>query len=232
MSTASRQGFTSDTVDWEILILMDPLTRPSNSETAALFKQFQFHRAIDLPDQYPIFDLTQPASPDLHPESPYGVGRYNEKRVGVYETDLFQRAGSDRRDIHVGVDLAAPAGSKVYAFYAGTLLMAAVNGAPGDYGGTLITEHQLGERTIWALYGHLSHASVHNLKIGSSFSAGQILGWLGSESENGGWNPHLHFQLSWIKPTVCDLPGAVSEKDRAQALIDYPDPRLVLGPLY
>jgi hypothetical protein len=31
---------------------------------------------------------------------------------------------------------------------------------------------------------------------------------------------------------VADLPGAVSDADREAALAIYPDPRLVLGPLY
>jgi len=44
--------------------------------------------------------------------------------------------------------------------------------------------------------------------------------------------PHVHFQLSTIEPETNDMPGAVTMADRARALIDYPDPRLVLGALY
>jgi len=35
-----------------------------------------------------------------------------------------------------------------------------------------------------------------------------------------------------VEPTTHDLPGVVSPLEREQALRDYPDPRLVLGPLY
>jgi len=55
---------------------------------------------------------------------------------------------------------------------------------------------------------------------------------MGKKHENGGWEPHVHFQLSLVEPVVPDLPGVVARADREQALIDYPDPRLVLGALY
>ena len=55
---------------------------------------------------------------------------------------------------------------------------------------------------------------------------------IANESENGGWEPHLHFQLSIIEPETHDLPGVVSIQDSAIALKLYPDPRLVLGPIY
>jgi murein DD-endopeptidase MepM/ murein hydrolase activator NlpD len=67
---------------------------------------------------------------------------------------------------------------------------------------------------------------------GDHFEAGQVLAHVGEKHENGGWNPHLHFQLSRIEPKTHDMPGAVSQADRVQALVDYPDPRLVLGPIY
>ena len=50
--------------------------------------------------------------------------------------------------------------------------------------------------------------------------------------ENGGWEPHLHFQLSYQEPETHDMPGVVAPSDREEALQIYPDPRLVLGTLY
>ena len=66
----------------------------------------------------------------------------------------------------------------------------------------------------------------------SKLKMGDVIGWVGDRTENGGWNPHLHFQLSRVQPTTHDLPGVVSQEDRAWAMTAYPDPRLVLGPLY
>lgn len=196
------------------------------------FRDFSFHFVIDWPKDFEVYDFTSGYDADRPRSSEYGIGRYNEHRKGMYTTDLFDPNSRNAREIHIGLDLSAPAGAPVYAFYSGIVYMTAINPAAGDYGGTIITEHQLGSRKLWALYGHLSHASVTHRAVGSAVTAGDRLGWLGSKDENGGWNPHLHFQLSWLKPSVCDMPGAVNKKDRDQALRDYPDPRNVVGELY
>ena len=39
----------------------------------------------------------------------------------------------------------------------------------------------------------------------------------------------MHFQLSLIEPETHDMPGVVSTAQHAQALLDYPDPRMVMG---
>jgi len=196
------------------------------------FADFEFAQVIHLPAVYEIFDFSNGYDKDRALKSPYGIGRYNERRPGMYNTELFKSEPSAVRDIHIGIDIAAPVGTPVYAFFDGHVFAAGINSAEGDYGGTLITEHQIGHQIIWALHGHLSHASVHKQKVGARFARGEVLAQLGSSSENGNWNPHLHFQLARVKPERCDMPGAVNERDLAKALVEYPDPRLVLGPLY
>ena len=62
--------------------------------------------------------------------------------------------------------------------------------------------------------------------------SGEILAYVGNEKENGGWPPHVHFQLSLIKPEECNLPGVVSDEHHNLALKVFPDPRLVLGKIY
>ena len=42
----------------------------------------------------------------------------------------------------------------------------------------------------------------------------------------------MHFQLSVVEPETHDMPGVVSASQHAEALEVYPDPRMVLGPLY
>ena len=59
-----------------------------------------------------------------------------------------------------------------------------------------------------------------------------VIGWLGDRTENGGWPPHVYFQLSVERPDTHDLPGAVAAEDREAARARFPDPRTVLGPLY
>ena len=85
---------------------------------------------------------------------------------------------------------------------------------------------------MYALFGHLGEKSVQGKAVGQTIRSGDVIACVGDRHENGGWNPHLHFQLSYERPRVCDMPGVVSEADRAQALEKFPDPRHVLGPLY
>jgi murein DD-endopeptidase MepM/ murein hydrolase activator NlpD len=195
------------------------------------FTRFEFSPVIHLPAKFEIYDFSLGYDPERYRSYAYGVGRYNERRPGMYSTEIFHGRGKPR-DIHVGIDIAAPVGTPVHAFYSGRILATGINAAKGDYGGTIITEHRLHDHWIWALHGHLSHESTVVRSAGECFTRGDVIAWVGDEAENGGWNPHLHFQLSWLKPERCDMPGAVNENDLAMALETYPDPRLVLGALY
>ena len=82
------------------------------------------------------------------------------------------------------------------------------------------------------LFGHLDAASVAFKRVGQVVERGERLGSFGAEHENGGWAPHVHFQVSLIPPATHDMPGVVSSAQHAQALDRYPDPRTMLGPLY
>lgn len=188
----------------------------------------EFHPVIALPDDYEVFDFTAGYDPDRAMRSGYGVGRYDEKRRGMYTSALFEGA----RDIHMGVDIAAPVGEPVRAFWHGAVHRFGYNGADGDYGYTLITRHEINGRAVYALHGHLAASSIEGRFEGQPVARGEVIARIGDRHENGGWNPHLHFQLSLVRPEVADLPGAVRDADRAAALAMYPDPRLVLGPLY
>ncbi|MCB9024850.1 MAG: peptidoglycan DD-metalloendopeptidase family protein [Bdellovibrionaceae bacterium] len=192
------------------------------------FSSFQFSPVIDLPNDYEVYDFTQDYDPDRPLSSDYGIGRYNEKRPSMYTHEQYQNI----RNIHMGVDIAAPVGTPIKSFFNGKILNFANNARPGDYGFTIVLEYILQDKILYALFGHLSENSLKNKKIGQSVSKDEVIAWIGNKSENGGWNPHLHFQLSWQKPEVADMPGVVSTEDHEEALRIYPDPRLVLGDLY
>ncbi len=188
------------------------------------------HPVVLLPPDCPILDLRGSAWP-----APllWSIGRYGENR-GIYTQDLFQ--GPRPRTVHLGIDLGAPAGTAVHAFSAGEVLFAGINPAPGDYGATLVLAHSVAPHLapsgqIWALYGHLSKASLQHARRGRRFEQGEVIAWLGTPAENGGWPPHLHFQLSRSRPDRCDLPGACHPDDFEAASQQFPDPALVLGPL-
>lgn len=192
-------------------------------------KRMHFHQVIDLGDDYEVYDFSEGYNPERQRAGDYGVGKYNETRPGMYLGDQFT---VDNRCVHVGIDLAAPQGTSVAAFYDGIIFQLGDNNRAYDYGPTIITRHQWNQQTVYALHGHLSRSSLNLWQRGDKVNAGQTLGRIGAMHENGGWNPHLHFQLSLVEPSTYDLPGAVSEQERAWALRAFPDPRLVLGPLY
>ena len=185
------------------------------------------HPVLRLPSEAVLLDLR--AGP-VQPTPQWSIGRYDEDR-GIYTQALFTE-GQAPRTVHMGLDLGGPAGESIWAPAPGRVIHAGYNPADGDYGHVLVLEHRLGERPIWALYGHLSARSLEQSPPGREVVAGDLLGWLGPPEENGGWPPHVHVQLCWERPTTHDLPGAVAREDRAAALALYPDPRLLLGPVY
>ena len=188
-----------------------------------------FAPVVELGEAYEVYDFSQGYDESRPLASPFGVGKYDELRPGMYLGEQFQE---DQRNLHIGIDLAGPAGTPVKAFYPGTIFKLGDNALPYDYGPTIITQHSWLNQTLYALHGHLSRESLERWSIGDRFEAGAELATLGSKEVNGGWNSHLHFQLSWIEPITHDLPGTVNARDREVALQAFPDPRLVLGPLY
>lgn len=168
----------------------------------------------------------------------YYVGRYDEHRPAVYATDHFADAGyaidgyDGIRNIHIGLDLGAPAGTPVHAPCDGIIHSFGYNPAEGDYGHVVVTEHRLDDLDFWLLYGHLSASSSAFKQVGSKVRAGDQVGAVGKRHENGHWPEHLHFQVSLLRPSGHDMPGVVSAAQRARAVQEYPDPRLILGPLY
>jgi len=125
----------------------------------------------------------------------WGLGLYGEHRT-VYETPQFADAASpERRTVHLGIDVFAPAGTPVYAPLAGTVRHVTYNADPLDYGHTLILDHDGGGIPFHSLYGHLGGTLLTLCRPGDRIAPGQIIAHLGDWHENGGWAPHLHFQI-------------------------------------
>ena len=185
-----------------------------------------FHPVVNLPDKYKVLDLTKGSwNSD---KSEFSIGKYDEYRPNVYTTNLFEGT----RNIHVGIDIGGPLGTPCMAFMDGKIHNFGYNQEAGDYGNVVITEHKILGKKFWSLYGHLDSESILNKVEGQLVKKGEIIGHFGSKQENGGWEPHLHFQLSLVKPETHDLPGVVTKEERKSALQKFPDPRLVLGPIY
>jgi 4-aminobutyrate aminotransferase-like enzyme/Ser/Thr protein kinase RdoA (MazF antagonist) len=130
-------------------------------------------------------------------DASFALGLYGENRE-VYRGDLFTTTASpERRCQHLGVDIFIAADTPLYAPLAGRVLSVVDNDGHHDYGPTVMLEHQAGSGgpLFWTLYGHLSRATLSTVHAGSTVAAGQCIGYIGPADVNGGWAPHLHFQI-------------------------------------
>lgn len=156
-------------------------------------------------------------------------GGYNEKRFLYNQNGHFNNDQTHERNIHIGLDLWIKAGTTVLAALDGTIHSFKNNIGNGDYGPTLILEHQLNGISFYTLYGHLSIESISTIKIGDLVKQGNKIATLGNANVNGGYAPHLHFQIiKKIGDYQGDYPGVCSLVDLNYYLENCPDPNLLL----
>ncbi|MES2629831.1 MAG: peptidoglycan DD-metalloendopeptidase family protein [Bacteroidota bacterium] len=163
-------------------------------------------------------------------QHPYrvGIGGYFENRFMYKRSSVFDNSG-EARSLHLGVDLWSPAETPVYAPIPGKVHSFAFNDRFGDYGATIILEHEIEGITFHSLYGHLSLDSLTGLNAGKEFGAGEELCRFGIPEENGHWPPHLHFQLIIdMQGKSGDYPGVAPRKDEEWYRLNCPDPNLIL----
>ncbi|MEZ0609233.1 peptidoglycan DD-metalloendopeptidase family protein [Fibrella sp. WM1] len=159
-----------------------------------------------------------------------GVGGYNEHRVVYRNSPHFTPTADEAREIHLGIDFWAEAGTSVFAPVDGVVHSFRDNAQYADYGPTIILEHHTEGFPRYSLYGHLSRASLSGLQEGQPFRAGDKLAELGPYPENGDWPPHLHFQLMHdMLGLRGDYPGVCKPSERGLWLSRCPDPNRWLG---
>jgi peptidoglycan LD-endopeptidase LytH len=161
----------------------------------------------------------------------YGIGGYNEHRTVYSRSPLFDAAkpGEEPRRLHLGVDIWGPAGTPVYAFMGGRVHSFAFNDSKGDYGATIVLQHQLEGVTFHTLYGHLRLQDIEILNESQYISRGQRIAHFGLPEENGHWPPHLHFQVIIdMELKEGDYPGVCKFSERGKYLLNCPDPDLIL----
>ena len=161
----------------------------------------------------------------------YAAGGYGENRTLYAMSAVFspQGDGSEARTLHLGVDLWLAAGNSVHAVLPGRVHSCQDNAAFGDYGPTLILEHDIDGRRFYTLYGHLARESLAESPVGRTVQAGELIGWLGMPEVNVGWPPHLHFQIiTDLLDYVGDYPGVCRPSEAARWLSRCPDPNGLL----
>jgi len=159
----------------------------------------------------------------------YGIGGYMEHRTLYGRSALFNTEAGEPRRLHLGVDIWAPAGTPVYAPLRGTVHSFKNNAGFGDYGPTIILEHNLNGLTLFSLYGHLNLECLTGLQQGMPIAQGQQTAVFGTEEENGDWPPHVHFQLMFdMQELTGDYPGVCRYSEREVYQQNIPDPELIL----
>jgi 4-aminobutyrate aminotransferase-like enzyme/Ser/Thr protein kinase RdoA (MazF antagonist) len=178
-----------------------------------------------------------------------GLGRYDEARL-LYGAPQFAsqdgrdktgeenttgnsssgKAVEERRTVHLGIDLFTGPGSAVYAPLDGVVHTVANNIAALDYGPVVILRHETRDGLeFFTLYGHLAKTVLGQLKAGQRIARGEKFARLGSRHENGGWPPHLHFQIILdLLGKDADFPGVARASERGVWASLSPDPNLLL----
>ena len=93
-------------------------------------------------------------------------------------------------DFHHGVDYPSPIGTPVYAAADGKVIYA---GKAGGYGGWIVLEHVLNEKTFYTIYGHMKPESSL-VNEGDTVKQGTQISLVDSQGTSTG--PHLHFSIA------------------------------------
>jgi murein DD-endopeptidase MepM/ murein hydrolase activator NlpD len=139
-----------------------------------------------------------------------GIGPWGEKRTVYTDTAFESRFIEGQRRIHhLGVDLFMPAGTPLYTPLAATVVSVEIEREPLGYGGLVKLEHRPeGCPPFVTLWGHMAHEALGRLKPGQKLKAGDLVGHMGDIHENGGWTPHLHFEMTTdINLTATEILG-------------------------
>ncbi|MCD0469739.1 peptidoglycan DD-metalloendopeptidase family protein [Flavobacterium sp. JAS] len=156
-------------------------------------------------------------------------GGYIEGRTLYQRSTIFKNDSIPERNIHIGLDLWTKANTAVLAPLDGKVHSFKNNIGLGDYGPTIILEHEVENEKFYTLYGHLSLESIENLTVGTLFKKGEKIAALGNSDVNGDYAPHVHFQIIQnIEEYWGDYPGVCNTNDLNFYIENCPDPNLLL----
>ncbi len=157
----------------------------------------------------------------------YAYGGYLEDREVYRRSPLFAGQSEQARSIHLGIDVWTSPGTPVYLPLDGVVHSFQDNDTFGDYGPTIIMEHQLKGETFYTLYGHLTRESLETLHEKKQMRKGSMLCHIGEAPVNGDWPPHLHFQvIADMQGFKGDFPGVAFMSEQTKYRELCPDPGL------
>ena len=179
----------------------------------------------------PMFSLGKSQGLDLSQssvvlaEEAFAIGGYLERRPHTYTQERYKEQKSF---VHLGVDVVAPAKTHVFApcelrFFDRNYLA-----EEGDYGYCLLGEILWDGPALYFLLGHLAKTAFDQVNFNKIYKPGEKMAQIGAYHENGAWVPHLHLQLSFLRPEVCDMKGTCSLEEVEEHSLLYPNPMILL----
>jgi murein DD-endopeptidase MepM/ murein hydrolase activator NlpD len=111
--------------------------------------------------------------------------------AGYYQRPIT--GGVKTQGIHGrnAVDLAAPAGTPIYAAAPGTVIISKMSGYNGGYANYIVIAHPNGTQTLYA------HNTDNVVSVGQTVIQGQLIGHVGMTGNATG--PHVHFEIRGAK---------------------------------
>lgn len=197
------------------------------------------HISIDLSVNSTVFDIECLQDPDTMERKIHDLlakenkkvafGGYLERRK-LYERSEHFSNSSTQRSIHLGVDFWCERDTPVCSPQKGIVHSFTINDNFGDYGPTIVLEHQDDFGKYFTLYGHLTAQSLKHINNGDVIQKGESFAAIGSPEENGSYAPHLHFQLILdMEGSEGDYPGVSSDEQLSFYKNNCPDPLKYLG---
>ena len=105
----------------------------------------------------------------------------------------YRFAEETSRGRHLGIDIILPPSTPIVALFDGIVQLSKVDENPSGYGSYIVYEYKTptgANRT--RVIGHLSNRPEYPRRVHGSFKAGDILGYVGFDDENGSGGPHIH----------------------------------------
>jgi len=139
---------------------------------------------IMVPNASPIVEKSKPKTSDT---KKIASGSSSEG----YSSWLMRplKTGVRSQGIHGynGVDLAAPAGTPIYAAAGGQVIISKFGGWNGGYGNYVVIKHGNGTQTLYA------HNTSNTVAVGQTVVQGELIGYVGSTGHSTG--DHVHFEV-------------------------------------